>query len=154
VLTGNRPVGADDHYIVAVRDAKPAKKTTKPSKKSYGSVAEMVADTAPKKKAKRVKVRSAVAYPHWANSFYTVKNHGIPHGTPVLVLPFDAASREAIVGAAIEAAKAERKPGPFCRDCADNDGLCPHGGRPCDPDERITRAILAVFHPDFAKEGR
>lgn len=23
----------------------------------------------------------------------------------------------------------------FCRDCADNNGICPYDGKPCDPDE-------------------
>ena len=23
----------------------------------------------------------------------------------------------------------------ICRDCADNDGTCPHSGKPCDPNE-------------------
>lgn len=31
--------------------------------------------------------------------------------------------------------------GPMCRDCADENGRCPHSGQPCDPDEAVKEQI-------------
>lgn len=31
--------------------------------------------------------------------------------------------------------------GGMCRDCADEDGICPHSGIPCDPD--LSRKVMA-----------
>ncbi|MBO9589585.1 hypothetical protein [Devosia sp.] len=31
--------------------------------------------------------------------------------------------------------------GPMCRDCADENGRCPHSGQPCDPDEAVEEQI-------------
>lgn len=33
--------------------------------------------------------------------------------------------------------------GPMCRDCADENGRCPHSGRPCDPDEAVKEQLAA-----------
>lgn len=35
----------------------------------------------------------------------------------------------------MEVIKAAYKPGPICRDCADENGTCPSTGKPCDPYE-------------------
>jgi len=38
---------------------------------------------------------------------------------------------------------------PMCRDCADNNGMCPHSGEPCDPemsrDEHWKRKIIGAM---------
>jgi hypothetical protein len=115
-----RPAGGDWHYIVAVRDAKPAKKATK-------------------KKAKRVKVRTQIAYADtdlgeistdWA---VISEGHHAPKCDPVrvLVIPFDAPSREAIVSKAALAVDYTEQ-----------------------TTAQIARAVLSALHPDFAKEGR
>jgi hypothetical protein len=111
---------------ISVRDAKPAKKATK--------------------KAKRVKLRAQIAYADtdlgeistdWA---VISEGHRAPKCDPirVLVIPFDAASREALV----------RKAGD---DLANWNGKNEPNG---DWFEKAARAVLATLHPDFAKEGR
>ena len=46
--------------------------------------------------------------------------------------------------------------GPFCRDCADEDGRCPNSGFPCDPqaeaEERISQALTRLAAAE-AREG-
>ncbi len=58
-------------------------------------------------------------------------------------LPRSPDTEAAMIAQAVKAIRELRKPGPFCRDCADNDGTCPGTGRPCDPDEAIARACFA-----------
>lgn len=33
--------------------------------------------------------------------------------------------------------------GPMCRDCADENGRCPHSDQPCDPDEAVKEKLAA-----------
>jgi hypothetical protein len=118
------------HVIVAVRDAKPAKKATK-------------------KKAKRVKVRARVMFTCGEDNVTVpierAKYYSGPYPvSPVLVIPFDAASREAIVEQMAEELLAVHRL-HLVKGKA-RAGLI----RSMLPS---ARAILATLHPDFAKEG-
>jgi hypothetical protein len=103
------------YYIVAVRDAKPAKKATK-------------------KKAKRVKVRVGRVI----GSRTVGLCSEMSSSSRVLVIPFDAASREAIVEQMVDVMFARYPHSELDRDLITAD----------------TRRQLATLHPDFAKEGR
>jgi hypothetical protein len=100
---------------ISVRDAKPAKKATK-------------------KKAKRVKVRVGRVI----GSRTVGLCSEMSSSSRVLVIPFDAASREAIVEQMVDVMFARYPHSELDRDLITAD----------------TRRQLATLHPDFAKEGR
>lgn len=40
--------------------------------------------------------------------------------------------------------------GGRCRDCADNDGVCPHSGLPCDAPDKAIRHVLSAINYGIA----
>lgn len=61
----------------------------------------------------------------------------------VLAIDASPAGQEWLVEEVAKVVEDERKPRPFCRDCADNNGVCPHTRRYCDPNKQTAFAILA-----------
>jgi hypothetical protein len=87
----------------------------------------------------------AKAYQSWVGENTTILDHSKSKGvkgayTPVLVIPFDSASREALVAKAIE----------NMSEVLDNSA----GNLCADRRSIAARAVLATLHPDFAKKTK
>jgi hypothetical protein len=61
--------------------------------------------------------------------------------------------REALRNTLLIAETLDKRPRPLCRDCADNDGVCPTTGMPCDTRAVFAAARAALSAPPPAQAG-